>query len=450
MPTPVQASAIPPKPANLIYGLEDRVPALPLLALAFQHVVLMSVGLVLPVVLINEVGGSFLEVRQVVAMSMIACGIGTILQAWRGVGSGFLCPNLVGPNFFMASLDAAWLGGIPLMRGMTIVAGLAEIIFARLLRHLRSFFPSEVTGLVVLMVGIAMVPLFVSKFLGIQFEGDAIDPGNFVVASLTLAVLVGMTVWGRGKVRLYGVLAGLLTGYACSWAAGLLTPDQFRAVGAAPWFALPDFRQALDIDFRWSLVPTFIIVSLCGALKSFGNLVLCEKVNTEDWQGSDMPRIGRGLVADGLCVTVSGLLGGMASDTSSSNVSLSAASGVTSRWVGFAVGALSIVLGFAPKVAAVLSVMPIPVMGAVGIYVISYMIVSGFQIMLSNKLDNRGIMVVGISLIFGLSVEMLPTLYASAPKAIRFLTESSLTMATLLAVALNQLLLLRDRLAHRS
>lgn len=437
----------PPKPGQLIYGVEDRVPPLHMLVLAFQHIVLMSVGLMLPVVLINEIGGSPAEVRHVVAMSMIACGIGTILQAlrWRGIGSGFLCPNLVGPNFFMASMDAAWLGGMPLMRGMTIVAGVVEIVFARLVRHVRALFPPEITGMVVLMVGIAMVPMCVSKFLGIQFEGERIVPARFVVALLTLCVLVGMTVWGRGKLRLYGVLAGLVTGYVCSWAAGLLTPDQFRNVGSAAWVAFPDMSHLCDITFRWSLVPAFVIVSLCGALKSMGNLILCEKVNTEAWKEADLPRIGHGLVADGLCVTASGLLGGMASDTSASNVSLSAATGVTSRRLGMAIGAFFILLGFAPKVSAVLSVMPSPVMGAVSIYVISYMIVSGFQIMLSNKLEPRGIMVVGISLIFGLSVEMLPSLYISAPKSIRFFTESSLTLSTLLAVTLNQFLLLRDR-----
>jgi NCS2 family nucleobase:cation symporter-2 len=92
--------------------------------------------------------------------------------------------------------------------------------------------------------------------------------------------------------------------------------------------------------------------------------------------------------------------------------------------------------------------MPAPVMGAVGIYVISFMIVSGLQIILSNKPDNRCIMVIGISLIFGLSVEMLPSLYISAPKALRFLTESSLTLTTVLAITLNQLLLLRDRISR--
>ena len=117
------------KPAGLIYGLEDRPPAPVLGLLAVQHIFLMSSTLVLPIVLVNEIGGGFQQVAAVVALTMIGCGFGTVLQALRlpGIGSGFLCPNLCGPNFFAASMGAAWLGGLPLMRGMTIVAGLTEI-----------------------------------------------------------------------------------------------------------------------------------------------------------------------------------------------------------------------------------------------------------------------------------------------------------------------------------
>src|SRR5207249_856416 len=107
---------MPTKPANLIYGLEDRPPWSVLGALALQHIFLMSSTLVLAVVLVSEIGGDVRQVQAVLAMTMVACGFGTIVQAirWRGIGSGYLCPNLCGPNFFTASVAAAWLGGLPL------------------------------------------------------------------------------------------------------------------------------------------------------------------------------------------------------------------------------------------------------------------------------------------------------------------------------------------------
>ena len=130
----------------------------------------------------------------------------------------------------------------------------------------------------------------------------------------------------------------------------------------------------------------------------------------------------------------------MASDTSASNVALSAASGATSRFVGFAAGALFVVLGFSPKVSGLFSLMPSPVMGAILIFVTSFMLVSGVQIILGSGMDARKTFAVGISLIFGLSLDIVPGLYAGVYGWLRPLFESSLTLATVMAVVLNQLL----------
>ena len=430
------------KPAGLIYGVDDRVPPVILMLLAVQHIFLMSSTLVLPVVLVSEIGGSFNEVQAAVALTMIACGIGTILQAVRlpGLGSGFLCPNLCGPNFFSASMSAAWLGGLPLMRGMTIFAGLVEIVFARFFHRLAFLFPTEVTGLVVFMVGVGLIPVGASQFLHINFVGEPIDINGLGAAAATFLIMVGVTVWGGGNARLYALLFGMAGGYALSAVVGLLPMAQFAQVATAPWIGLPLLDQPFAFSFDWSLAPVFIIVSICGALKSYGNLVLCEKVNDDAWTAPDQRRIGRGLVADGVCVTLSGVLGGVASDTSASNVSLSAASGATARVLGFAAGGLFILLGFSPKLSALLSIMPPPVSGAIVVFVTCFMMLSGLQIMLSSKLDIRKTFVLGTALCFGLSLDMLPQLYVSVTPWLRPLFQSSLTLSTVIAVVLFQLM----------
>lgn len=439
------------RPPGLIYALEDRPPLPVLAALAVQHVFLMSSSLVLPVVLVTEIGGSFEEVRSVVALTMIACGIGTAAQAVRtgGFGSGFLCPNLPGPNFFAASMEAAWLGGLPLMRGMTIAAGLFEGLFARLVHRLRFLFPPEITGLVVFMVAEGLVPIATSKALGIGYAGEPIQPRCVAVAGATLLSMVGLNVFGRGKLRLYGVLGGMTVGYALSFAFGLLSHAEFERLGRSPWVALPALAEPWAFSFRWSVLPTFLIVSITGALKSFGNLILCEKSNDAGWKEPDMPRISGGLLADSLCVTASGVLGGMASDTSASNVSLSVATGATARRIGFAAGGLFALLGFSPKIGAVLSVMPSPVMGAILLFVMSYMLLSGIQIVVGTGVDARKTFVIGLALILGLSTDMVPALWAGLPSWLQPVVGSSLTFATVTAVALNQVLAVRDRFGAR-
>lgn len=432
------------KPANLIYGVEDTPPFWVLLLLGVQHTFLMSSTLLLPVVLVSEIGGSFEQVRNVVALTMIACGIGTVAQALRmkRFGSGFVCPNLCGPNFFLASMQAAWLGGLPLMRGMTIVAGLAEAVFSRFFTRLRTLFPPEITGLVVLMVAEGIVPIGVSKFLGINYEGEPIRATCVITATVTLLAMAGVTIWGR-KLRLYSVLIGMVAGYVLSFLTGVLSPSQFHRALSSPWIALPLLENMGEITFKWSLVPIFVIVSITGALKSVGNLIMCEKVNDDDWREPDAPRIANGLMADSACVAVSGLLGGMASDTSASNVALSSASGATSRVIGYMAGVLFILMGLLPKVAGLLSVMPAPVMGAILIFVTSFMIMSGIQIILGSGIDTRKTFILGVALIFGLSLDMLPALFARVPYYLRPLVDSSLTLSTVVAVSLNQLFRLR-------
>lgn len=435
------------KPEHLIYGVDDSPPLPVMLLLGIQHIFLMSSSIALPIVLVSEIGGGFDQVRSVVALTMISCGIGTILQSIRfgWIGSGYLCPNLCGPNFFSSSMAAAWLGGLPLMRGMTIIAGLVELVFARALHRVKFLFPPEITGLVVLMVAESLIPLAVSKSLGINYEGEPIQGACLLVALLTLLVMVGINIWGKGKLKLYSVLAGMITGYLLSLAAGLLTPERLQSITAAPWVALPYYEGFLDITFRWSLVPTFVIVSITGALKSFGNLIMCEKVNDDEWTAPNTRRIGNGLVADALCVVTSGLLGGVASDTSASNVAFSSASGATSRVIGYMAGGLFIMLGFFPKITGFLSVMPMPVMGAILIFVTCFMIASGIQIIAGAGMDNRRTFVIGVAIIFGLSRDLLPGLYEGIPHNIRPFFESSLTLATVLAVVLNQVLRLGKR-----
>jgi len=436
-----------PRPENLIYAVEDRPPPLALALLGIQHIFLMSSTLVLPVVLIAELGGSFEQVRGVVALTMCACGLGTIVQATRlrGLGSGFLCPNLCGPNFFAASMSAGWLGGLPLIRGMTIAAGLFEALFARAIRRLGFLFPTEITGLVVLMVGVSLIPLGASKFLGITYANEPISGRSAAVAGVTLLAMVAVNVWGRGRLRLYGVLLGMVLGYAVSFAAGLVTPEVMERLARSPWVALPWIEGMGEISFRWSLLPTFLIVSVTGALKTMGNLTLCEQINDPGWKEPDLDRIGDGLMADALAVTASGLLGGMASDTSASNVALTKASGATSRRIGFVAGGLFLALGFSPKFSGLLSIMPMPVMGAIVVFVTCFMLASGVQIVLASGLDARRTFVVGMALVFGLSLDILPALYADVPSGLRPLFSSSLTLATAIAVTLNQLLRLRPQ-----
>jgi xanthine permease XanP len=171
-----------------------------------------------------------------------------------------------------------------------------------------------------------------------------------------------------------------------------------------------------------------------------GNIITIQKVHDLKWNKPDLENIGNGLLADGISVITAGLVGGMATDTSSSNVGASIATGTTSRVLAFTTGILLIFLAFSPKFSAIFSLMPTPVMEAILIFTICFMVITGLRITLSEKLTKKNIFIIGISLTFGLSVNMTPGLYESVPEAISPIFQSSLSLSAIVAIITNLIL----------
>ncbi|MGH7798304.1 MAG: uracil-xanthine permease family protein [Candidatus Binatia bacterium] len=429
------------KPADLIYSVDDKPPFSTRLLLGLQHVSVMSVGWILVVVIVTGIGGTSEQAESMIQISMIVSGIATILQAWtKGpIGSGYLCPLSCGPAYIAASISAGRVGGLPLVFGSLIASGLVEALLSRIMQRLRALFPPEVTGLVVSMVGIELIALAAPRFLGFTGPGSSRNLLAVAVALLTLAAMIGPTVWGEGMLRLYPVLSGLVVGYLSAYAVGLLTWPQLNAVLAAPLINLPARAQS-GWAFSFAVLPAFLIASLASTLKAVGDLSLCQKINDAEWKRTDMNSVSGGVLAGSIGTLGAGLLGGAGQSTFSSNVGLAIATKATSRYIALPCGIIVILLAFCPKLAAVFAVMPQPVMGAILIYVACFMILAGVQVMTSRMLDARKTFVVGIALIFGLSVRMVPGLYADVPDALSALFSSSLSIATVLVVVLNLLL----------
>jgi NCS2 family nucleobase:cation symporter-2 len=246
------------------------------------------------------------------------------------------------------------------------------------------------------------------------------------------------TLWSKSKLRLYPVLIGLCVGYLSSLWLHELNTARVRDALQLPLLNLPMRPAGWAFDFRLAL--PFLIASVCSMLKAVGDLTLCEKINNAEWRRTEMKDISGGVLAGGIGSSLAGLFGGTGQSTFSSNVGLSMATGATSRAIAWPAGLICIALAFFPRLAALFSVMPEPVIGAILVYVACFMILGGLQVMMSRMLDARRIFVIGISLIFGLSVEMVPGLYAELPAWIHPLFSSSMALGTVLVFALNLLL----------
>jgi xanthine permease XanP len=354
------------KPSNLIYGVEDNPPLAATILLGLQHVSVLSVAWIFVMVVVTSIGGTREQAEHMIQMSMIVSGIATILQArTKGpVGSGYLCPLSCGPTYIAGAISAGKVGGLPLVSGMLIASGLFEALLSRVMQRLRALFPPEVTGLVVSMVGIELIALAAPRFLSFTGPGSGRHLLPIAVALLTLAVMIGPTVWSEGMLRLYPVLLGLVAGYLSAYAAGLLTWPQLNVVLAAPPISLPTRGQS-GWTFSLAMLPAFLIASLASTLKAVGDLTLCQKINDAEWKRTDMQSASGGILASAIGTFSAGLLGGVGLSTYSSNVGLSIATRATSRQIALPCGIILIALAFFPKLAAVYTVMPQPVMGAI-------------------------------------------------------------------------------------
>lgn len=428
------------RPPNLIYSVDDKPPVGTLVLLGVQHVCVISVGWIFVVIIITGFGGTPEQAEGVIQISMIASAVATILQARTSsrIGSGYLCPLSCGPAYIGASILAGKVGGLPLLFALTMCSGLFEALLSRVVQRLRVLFPPEVTGLVVAMVGLELIALATPRFMGFSAADSNIDSRSFIVALLTLAVMIGPTVWNMRALKLYPVLLGMTVGYLSAYALGLLSETQVAKVLAAPIISLPR-RAATGWVFSATLLPAFLIASLASTLKSVGDLTLCQKTDDMDWKRTDMKSVSGGILAASVGTTLAGLLGGAGQSTFSSNVGLSIATGATSRYIALPCGAMLIVLAFVPKLASVFSIMPVPVMGAILVYVACFMIVGGIQVITSRMLDARRTFVVGIALIFGLSVGLVPELYRHLPPGLSPFFGTSLSLATVVVIVLNLL-----------
>lgn len=410
-----------------------------MLATAFngvQHVGLIAIYLVYPLIVFRSADASLPVVTNLLAIGMLVLGLGTFLQALRlgPVGSGYMCPTVYTAVYMTPSLLAIKAGGLPLAFGMTIVAGAFEAAFSRLLNRMRALFPPEISGIVIFMIGWSAAITGLRSMLGAGAE--PLGAEEFWISVITLGTMVALNVWGSGPARMLCALFGLAVGYLAAAASGVLAGTQFTTVADTPWIRIPSFNH-VAWSFDATLVFPFAIASIAAAMKAIGSITMCQRTNDADWVRPDMRSARRGVLADGAATMLAGALGSMGTNTATSSVGIAAATGVASRNVAYATGTIFLLLALTPKLAALLAVMPRAVMVAALLFATAFIIINGLQVMTSRLLDTRRTLVIGLSIVAGGAVEVFPQLAASAPPSLAPLISSSLAFSTVIAVLLN-------------
>lgn len=424
------------RPADWLFGSDDRVPGGALWLLAAQHAA-TAMAFITYVLATAQIAGLDRQGTQsMVAMTLLGMALCTGLQAWGGrLGSGLLLVHM--PNPFVITVVAALVvahgpGG---MAVATLIYGATALLVGPLVQRMRALFPPAVAGTVVCMGGLGLVEPAMRHALGVDAQW-AINPVSVVIASATLGCIVLLSVWGGRRTRLLGLLAGIVIGVVVAAATGELRG--LDTLGSAPVLALPHwYAPVWQIDP--ALVVALVLVSVLTQLDMLGSVVIMDKMEDADWKRANMQAVGGGIRANGVGDMAAALLGAFPSCVCSANIALAHATRSTARAIGLATALLLALVAFLPQATLALTLIPAPVLGAVELYAAGFLIVSGIELIASRAMDSRGIFTVGLSISAGLTVMLMPELVKTAPQGLQFLLGSSLVVAGLLVVALNML-----------
>lgn len=429
------------RPSNLIYSVTEKPPALVSLISGIQQAAILTPILVLPTLVMRAGGASADAITHVVSLSFVALGIGTIIQCLtlRYLGSGYLISFTLSNAYYPVSIAAVKLGGMPLVFGMTLLAGAFEVILAPLVRRLRPFFPAEISGICVLLIGVLVGLLGVRQILGAEQsmgQVNAHEAREVALGAGTLAVMIGLNVWSRGALRMYCAIIGILSGVAVAGALGALNGGAMAAALPGGIVAVPKWPGYLP-QFRLDLVFPFAVTAVACCLRAMGDITNAQRINDRDWVRPELTSIRNGVVADGLATMLAAVLGTTGGNTYSSSVGLASATGVTSRSVSLWTGGIFIVLSVFPLAAAAVASIPAPVVGAALVFNACFILISGFQIITSRLLDARKTFIVGLALVLSLSRDVFPDFFRHVPDLLQPFVGSGFIIGVSSALLLN-------------
>lgn len=404
------------------------------IALALQHFGLGAVSLVIPRLIAQAAGVDDATVESYCQIGMIAVGIATLLQAWgwRGIGSGYLLPACFSGIYAPPALVVASTHGLGAVAGLTVVAGLTQVVLSRILRHVRGFLPADVIGVGVVMIGLSWGMLGLRLMCGVS-PGQTAAPLEWLAAVVALVVMVTLSVWGSGRLKPVAVLIGM--------GAGCLAALLLYAGYGAQAVVLPSFQLSVPvwplfpINFADSYLPGFMIGAVASFLRVAGDVVASHQVSDRNWKRPNTRIIAAGGLAEGLSSMISGFLGGPPMNTSSGSVGLVAASGVSSVQVARLVGVLWIALGLLPFGPLLLLLIPASVQGAAVFFTAGFLMRSGFNMLTQRMIDNRRAITIGSALIVGLGFDEIMRAL-SLPREVKTVFSSALLTSVAVAIVL--------------
>jgi len=446
------AAELPVDETSLIYGLEDRPPFPDAVFAAIQHVLASFVGIITPSLIVaGAIGLEPADTSYLVSMSLFVSGIATFIQAKRfgPVGSGLL--SIQGTSFafvgpILAAGGAAVAGGqtpaqaLGLVFGLCMAGSFVEMIFSRFIHLAERIVTPLVTGTVVTLIGLTLIDVGITSMGG---GFGAIEAGtygslqNLGVSGLVLLTILLVNSLGGNFLRMASIVIGLIVGYLVAFPLGMV---DFSNLAALPAIAAPvPFRFGLGFDFA-AFVP-FIFLYVVTTIETTGDLTATSLLTNQPIRGEKyFKRIKGGVLGDGINSFIAACFNTFPNTTFSQNNGVIQLTGIGSRYVGFFIAGILVLLGFFPVVGGIFQAMPQPVLGGATILMFGTVATAGIKLLSCVNFTRRNSLILAISLGLGLGVEYTPDILANLPDLVKNIFSSGISAGGISALVLNAVL----------
>lgn len=434
---------------DLIYGIEDRPPFKDAFFAALQHLLAIFVAIITPPLIIA--GALKLDVEKtgfLVSMSLFASGVSTFIQCRRigPIGAKLLCIQGTSFSFIGPIIATGMVGGLPLIFGVCMAAAPIEMIISRTFRYMRNIITPLVSGIVVLLIGLSLIKVGIVSCAGGFGAMDNGTFGSWENLSIAGSVLLSVLFFNRCSskyLRMSSIVLGLCLGYALAFTLGkvdmsALNPSMLMS------FNIPQpFKYGLDFN-----ISSFIaigLVYLITAIEATGDVTANSMISGLDIKGEKyMKRVSSGVLADGFNSLLAGVFNSFPNSIFAQNNGIIQLTGVASRYVGYYIAAMLVLLGLFPIVGAVFSLMPDPVLGGATLLMFGTVAAAGIRIISSQNIGRKETLVLAVSLSLGLGVELMPDVLKNAPEAIRSIFASGITTGGLTAIIANAVIRVKE------
>ncbi|MCX5440502.1 MULTISPECIES: nucleobase:cation symporter-2 family protein [unclassified Streptomyces] len=424
-----------------VHPVDQKLHPSRLVPAALQHIAAMYAGVVTPPLIIGQaVHLDTAGQTRLIAASLLIAGVATLLQTLgvKGlVGNRLPFVNAassagIAPMLAIAETNARG-DQLPAIYGAVMVAGVFCLAIGPFFGRLLRFFPPLVTGVVITLIGVTLMPVPVAWAQGgDRTAADFGDMKYLGLAAFTLVVILMIQRFGRGFVKQVALLLGLLVGTLAAIPFGMA---DFGALRSAPVAALPTPFAFGTPEFQPAAILSLCLVMLVLMTESSAGMLAIGEICDRETSGRT---ITRGLRTDGLATLLGPVFGGFPTSAFAQNVGVVSLTKVRSRYVVAAAGGALLVLGAFPVLGAVVSTVPMPVLGGAGIVLFGSIAVSGIRTLSEAGLDDSSnIILVAVSLGAGIIPLAAPTFYAEFPAWAQTVLGSGISAGALVAVSLN-------------